>query len=172
MSPSRAAARIATVTAASSTTGTRAAVISARHYATIGARPSSPSSRSTAIRSHLHLAFPPGVPSNHLRAMSTSTTDHEHMLALVRRMIPPLSPKLHKGQAGKSDRAVWYCTCQTPWSDNGDMSPRPSYTSSPTALVHVLVGRVVSHSPVSPLCVAPGRRTAARGCIHHMPPPP
>ncbi|BEJ16319.1 hypothetical protein CspHIS471_0509240 [Cutaneotrichosporon sp. HIS471] len=28
-------------------------------------------------------------------------SDHEHLVSLVRRMIPPLSPKLHKGQAGR-----------------------------------------------------------------------
>ncbi|CAK9781098.1 unnamed protein product [Cutaneotrichosporon oleaginosum] len=33
--------------------------------------------------------------------MSDHDHDHEHLLSLVRRMIPPLSPKLHKGQAGR-----------------------------------------------------------------------
>jgi hypothetical protein len=37
------------------------------------------------------------------RATARSTmSDHEHLLSLVRRMVPPLSHKLHKGQAGES----------------------------------------------------------------------
>ncbi|GMK55268.1 hypothetical protein CspeluHIS016_0203240 [Cutaneotrichosporon spelunceum] len=33
--------------------------------------------------------------------MSAQIDQHEHLLSLVRRMIPPLSPNLHKGQAGR-----------------------------------------------------------------------
>ena len=32
-----------------------------------------------------------------------ATKQHAHLMTLVRQMIPPLSNKLHKGQAGMSD---------------------------------------------------------------------
>jgi ATP-dependent NAD(P)H-hydrate dehydratase len=30
-----------------------------------------------------------------------ASKQHTHLISLVKQMIPPLSPKLHKGQAGK-----------------------------------------------------------------------
>jgi ATP-dependent NAD(P)H-hydrate dehydratase len=31
-----------------------------------------------------------------------ASKQHNHLISLVKQMIPPLSPKLHKGQAGSS----------------------------------------------------------------------
>lgn len=45
-------------------------------------------------------AFTPRPTTSSKMAKQTQE-QHEHVLALVRRMIPPLSPELHKGQAGE-----------------------------------------------------------------------